>query len=235
MPTMAGSTRATISPSPIITTRPGWAGAAIRVWNDDRIAARAGFPPHPHRDMEIITYVRAGAITHQDSMGNKGRTGAGDVQVMSAGTGVQHAEYNLEDEQTTLFQIWVQTDRPRRRRAGARAISQGDRGPALPALASGDAEDGALKINAAARVLGATLRAGEIERELTPTRRGTSIWSPRARSGSTASAPSRATASPSPARPRSKSSPRTIVSWFLSTPGDRKPLSPVRFIEAVLE
>ena len=74
----------------------GW--GRIRVWNDDQIAAKSGFPPHPHRDMEIVTYVRTGAITHQDSMGNKGRTGAGDVQVMSAGTGVTHAEYNLEDE-----------------------------------------------------------------------------------------------------------------------------------------
>ena len=62
--------------------------------------------------MEIVTYVRTGAITHQDSMGNKGRTGAGDVQVMSAGTGVTHAEYNLEDETTTLFQIWIETDKP---------------------------------------------------------------------------------------------------------------------------
>ena len=88
----------------------GW--GRIRVWNDDRIAAKSGFPPHPHRDMEIVTYVRTGAITHQDSMGNKGRTGAGDVQVMSAGTGVTHAEYNLEDEHTTLFQIWIETDRP---------------------------------------------------------------------------------------------------------------------------
>ena len=64
----------------------------LRVWNDDEIAAKSGFPPHPHADMEIITYVRTGAITHQDSMGNKGRTAAGDVQVMSAGTGVRHAE-----------------------------------------------------------------------------------------------------------------------------------------------
>ena len=79
--------------------RMGW--GRIRVWNDDQIAAKSGFPPHPHRDMEIVTYVRTGAITHQDSMGNKGRTAAGDVQVMSAGTGVRHAEYNLEDEQTT--------------------------------------------------------------------------------------------------------------------------------------
>ena len=76
----------------------GW--GRLRVWNDDTIAANSGFPPHPHSDMEIITYVRKGAITHQDSMGNKGRTGAGDVQVMSAGTGVRHAEFNVEPEMT---------------------------------------------------------------------------------------------------------------------------------------
>src|SRR6478735_12201129 len=89
--------------------RMGW--GRIRVWNDDTIGARSGFPPHPHRDMEIVTYVRSGAVTHQDSMGNKGRTAAGDVQVMSAGTGVTHAEYNLENEDTTLFQIWIEPDR----------------------------------------------------------------------------------------------------------------------------
>ena len=81
--------------------RMGW--GALRVWNDDAIASRSGFPPHGHADMEIITYVRSGAITHQDAMGNQGRTGAGDVQVMSAGSGVQHAEYNLEESDTTLF------------------------------------------------------------------------------------------------------------------------------------
>src|SRR6185503_4992350 len=86
--------------------RMGW--GAIRVWNDDEIAPNSGFPPHPHRDMEIITYVREGAITHQDSMGNQGKTGAGDVQVMSAGSGVRHAEYNLEPDRTTLFQIWIE-------------------------------------------------------------------------------------------------------------------------------
>ena len=80
----------------------------LRVWNDDEIAPGAGFDPHPHKDMEIVTYVRTGAITHQDSMGNTGRTGAGDVQVMSAGSGVRHAEYNLEDVPTTLFQIWIE-------------------------------------------------------------------------------------------------------------------------------
>lgn len=78
---------------------------ALRVWNDDEIAPNTGFPPHPHSDMEIITYVRDGAITHQDNLGNKGRTVAGDVQVMSAGSGIRHAEYNLEPETTRIFQI----------------------------------------------------------------------------------------------------------------------------------
>ena len=146
---------------------------AIRVWNDDRIGPKTGFPPHPHRDMEIITYVRSGAITHQDSMGNKGRTGAGDVQVMSAGTGVQHAEYNLEDEATTLFQIWVQTDRPGAQPSwGAAKFPKADRSGKFVTLASGYAEDAeALKINSAARVLGATLAKGEsAELTLDPSR-----------------------------------------------------------------
>ena len=64
-------------------TRTGW--GSLRVWNDDEIAPNTGFPPHPHANMEIITYVRDGAVTHQDSLGNEGRTEAGDVQVMSAG------------------------------------------------------------------------------------------------------------------------------------------------------
>jgi hypothetical protein len=146
---------------------------AIRVWNDDEIAARSGFPPHPHSDMEIITYVRNGAITHQDSMGNQGRTGAGDVQVMSAGTGVRHAEYNLEDEQTTLFQIWVMTDqRGAEPSWGAKQFPKGDRAGSFVTLASGFAEDDdALRINAAARVMGATLKAGErAELQLDPAR-----------------------------------------------------------------
>jgi redox-sensitive bicupin YhaK (pirin superfamily) len=149
----------------------GW--GAIRVWNDDEIAPRSGFPPHPHSDMEINTYVRSGAITHQDSMGNKGRTGAGDVQVMSAGTGVQHAEYNLEDEATTLFQIWVQTDRPGAKPSwGAAKFPKADRSGKFVTLASGYEEDAeALKINSAARVLGATLAKGEsAELTLDPSR-----------------------------------------------------------------
>ncbi len=139
--------------------RMGW--GRIRVWNDDRIAAKSGFPPHPHRDMEIITYVRTGAISHQDSMGNKGRTAAGDVQVMSAGTGVQHAEFNLEDEETTLFQIWIETDRPGAPPAwGAMPFPKDERDGSFQLLASGDPGDGTLSINADARVLGATLAKG---------------------------------------------------------------------------
>lgn len=84
---------------------------ALRVINDDVIKAGAGFDLHPHKDMEIITYVRQGAITHRDSQGNVGRTGAGDVQVMSAGTGVFHSEFNLESEDTNLYQIWIEPNK----------------------------------------------------------------------------------------------------------------------------
>src|SRR3546814_15295246 len=84
--------------------RMGW--GALRVWNDDGIAAQSGFPPHPHRDMEIITYVRTGAISHRDSMGNSGRTAAGDVQVMSAGTGVNHSEVNQIGRASCRERVW---------------------------------------------------------------------------------------------------------------------------------
>lgn len=141
-------------------SRMGW--GALRVWNDDEIAPRSGFPAHPHADMEIITYVREGAITHQDSLGNKGRTGSGDVQVMSAGSGIRHAEYNLEDEITTLFQIWIQ---PRSHGGepywGAKPFPKGDRSGRFQVLASGLGDEDALPIRAEARVLGVTLSAGE--------------------------------------------------------------------------
>src|SRR5260370_36504245 len=91
-------------------TRMGW--GSLRVWNDDEIVPNTGFPPHPHANMEIITYVRDGAVTHTDSLGNEGRTEAGDVQVMSAGTGIRHAEYNLEPKPTRIFQIWLITTEP---------------------------------------------------------------------------------------------------------------------------
>ena len=137
---------------------------ALRVWNDDTIAAGTGFPTHPHSDMEIITYVRKGAITHRDSMGNEGRTEAGDVQVMSAGDGVRHSEYNLEDGETTLFQIWIIPDqRGGEPSWGAKQFPKGERAGAFVPLASGLANDnaqGALPIRSEARVLGATVKAG---------------------------------------------------------------------------
>ncbi len=140
--------------------RMGW--GALRVWNDDEIAPRSGFPAHPHRDMEIITYVRSGAITHKDSLGNTGRTGAGDVQVMSAGAGVRHAEVNLEDETTTLFQIWIHPREPGGEPGwGAKPFPRDARSGGFQALASGLGDEGALPIRADARVLGVALGAGE--------------------------------------------------------------------------
>ncbi len=136
---------------------------AVRVWNDDEIAAKSGFPPHSHDNMEIVTYVREGAITHRDSLGNLGRTEAGDVQVMSAGTGVTHSEYNLDDNLCRLFQIWIM---PRARGVAPawdqRQFPQADGSARFTVLASGYGDDGALSINADARVLGAKMAAGEV-------------------------------------------------------------------------
>jgi len=140
--------------------RMGW--GAIRVWNDDEIAPHTGFPPHPHANMEIITFVREGAITHEDSLGNEGRTEAGDVQVMSAGSGLRHAEYNREPRTTRLFQIWIEPDREGEPQWGAKPFPTGDHAGKFVVLASGFAADTeALPIRAEARVLGATLKAGE--------------------------------------------------------------------------
>jgi quercetin 2,3-dioxygenase len=139
------------------------AWGSLRVWNDDTIAPGTGFAPHPHANMEIITYVREGAITHQDNLGNKGRTEAGDVQVMSAGTGIRHSEYNHEPGTTRIFQIWIIPDeRGQAPSWGAKPFPKGDRSGHFVALASGlPGDDEALPIRAAARVLGASLKAGE--------------------------------------------------------------------------
>ncbi|MGZ2413082.1 quercetin 2,3-dioxygenase [Sphingomonas sp. F9_3S_D5_B_2] len=136
---------------------------SLRVWNDDTIAPKTGFPTHPHRDMEIITYVREGAITHKDNLGNEGRTEAGDVQVMSAGTGVAHSEYNQEDVTTKIFQIWIQPNRTGEKPAwGAKPFPKGNRSGQFVVLASGFANDNdALPIRTDARVVAATLKAGE--------------------------------------------------------------------------
>ena len=151
--------------------RMGW--GSLRVWNDDEIASQSGFPPHPHADMEIITYVRQGAISHQDSLGNKGRTEAGDVQVMSAGSGIRHAEYNLEPELTRIFQIWIEPSaRGGAPTWGAKPFPKADRAGRFVTLASGlPGDDDALPIRTDARVLGATIRAGEtVDYPLSPER-----------------------------------------------------------------
>ena len=141
---------------------------ALRVWNDDAIAPGTGFDPHPHREMEIITYVREGAITHQDSLGNRGRTEAGDVQVMHAGTGIVHAEYNLEKTPTRIFQIWILP--------GQHGVAPGwgtrrfpkDVQGSLAALADGrpEADGSALPLYADAAVFAGTLRRGQTVRQV---------------------------------------------------------------------
>lgn len=134
----------------------------LRVWNDDEIASNNGFPPHSHNNMEIITYVISGAITHKDSLGNIGRTEAGDVQVMSAGTGIVHSEYNLEKIPTHLFQIWIMP-----KEIGINPKWGSKKFPkeiknSFSVLASGYSEDEeALNIATSAKVLGATLEKGK--------------------------------------------------------------------------
>ncbi len=140
--------------------RQGW--GRLRVWNDDSIAPGAGFPPHGHSDMEIITYARSGAISHKDSLGNAGRTPAGQVQVMSAGRGIQHSEFNQETQETRIFQIWIE---PRERGGDpywhTRAFPNAGHG-GFTVLASGyPADQGALPIRADGRLLAASLKAGE--------------------------------------------------------------------------
>jgi len=137
--------------------RSGW--GALRIWNDDEIAPNSGFPPHSHSNMEIITYVRDGAVTHRDSLGNGGRIAAGDVQVMSAGTGIKHTEFNLEQQTTRLFQIWIKPKSDGGAPAwGTKPFPKKDRAGCFVTLASGfESDREALPIRVEARVLGATL------------------------------------------------------------------------------
>ena len=137
--------------------RMGW--GQLRVINDDTIQPHTGFSAHPHQDMEIITYVRKGAITHRDSLGNMGRTEAGDVQVMTAGTGIVHEEYNREPDITQLFQIWIL---PARKglapRWESRPFPKDGSTAGLIQLASGRKPQGqAMLLNADADLYGANL------------------------------------------------------------------------------
>ena len=133
----------------------------LRVINDDIIAAGRGFPPHSHDNMEIITFVRQGAITHKDSVGNEGKTAAGDIQVMSAGSGITHSEYNREDIETRLYQIWIE---PRERDVEPAwktvALPKEPVKSALPLLVSGDGT-APLQIHADATIHGGKINTGD--------------------------------------------------------------------------
>ncbi|MEG2041989.1 MAG: pirin family protein, partial [Hafnia sp.] len=117
----------------------------LRVINDDRIAAGEGFPTHPHKDMEILTYVMEGAVAHQDSMGNKEQVNAGEFQIMSAGTGIRHSEFNAyQDRDLHLYQIWIIPDQKNltpRYEQKAFDVPQGRQ-----LVLSPDARDGSLKV-----------------------------------------------------------------------------------------
>ena len=133
----------------------------LLVINDDRIAPHTGFDTHPHKDMEIITYVRKGAITHKDNKGNEGRTTAGNIQVMSAGTGILHSENNLEDEETNIYQIWIKP-----KTTGIKPdwdMAEFPKEPtskSLTLLVSGDNKS-PLKINQDARIYAGRLNKGD--------------------------------------------------------------------------
>ncbi len=141
--------------------RDSW--GSLCVWNDNEIAPGGGFPTHPHADVDVITYIRQGAITHDDSLGNRARMEAGSVQVLSAGSGIRRSEYNLDAVPAHVFQLWLRPDRTGgspewsvRRFPKARDAGQ------FVTLASGLRNDGgAAPIRSGARVLGLNLAAGQ--------------------------------------------------------------------------
>jgi hypothetical protein len=139
------------------------------VWNDDEIAVGSGFPMHGHRDMEIVTYVRQGRLGHRDTLGSEGTVDAGDVQVMSAGTGIRHAEFNAGEAPLKVYQIWLlPRDAGGAPAWGTRPFPRRDRSGRFVVLASGFAGDeGALPVRSDARVLGAMLESGaRVQHEL---------------------------------------------------------------------
>lgn len=148
---------------------------SLRVINDDIIEGGRGFGMHPHRDMEIVSYIVEGALRHKDSMGNGSVIRPGDIQRMTAGTGVLHSEFNdLEAEQTRLLQIWIEPDRDGYR-PGYEEIHFEDveRRGKLRLMVSRDGRDGSAKINQDAEVYSAILGNGEkVEHELRTGRHG---------------------------------------------------------------
>lgn len=134
---------------------------ALRVFNDDVVDAKTGFPTHPHREMEIITIVLSGEITHQDSMGNRTVIKAGDVQRMTAGTGVAHSEHNLSDEPLHLYQIWILPGE-RRLKPGydQKSFDAASRKNRLQPVASGQGLSGAVTFHTDATIYMSDLEAG---------------------------------------------------------------------------
>jgi redox-sensitive bicupin YhaK (pirin superfamily) len=146
----------------------------VSVWNDEEIAPNTGFALQTHANIEIIIYVWEGTVTHRDSLGNEGRIETGNVQVVSAGTGIRHAEYNLEQMPARIFQIWITPASLGGSPAwGAQPCPMAEHSGCLAAIASGvDSDHDALPIRAYARVLNAKLKAGEcIEHMLCEPRR----------------------------------------------------------------
>lgn len=149
---------------------------SLRVINEDRVEPGAGFPPHSHRDMEIITYVLAGGLAHKDSMGNASTIRPGNVQRMSAGTGVTHSEYNGSDtEPVHLLQIWIL---PQTRNLPPsyeeKIFSAADKQGRLRLVASQDARDGSARIHQDASVYASLLEPGQTVRH--PLAAGRGAW-----------------------------------------------------------
>jgi redox-sensitive bicupin YhaK (pirin superfamily) len=145
----------------------------LRVLNDDRIAAGAGFPEHPHRDMEIITYVLEGGLAHRDSMGNGSVIRPGDVQYMSAGTGVTHSEFNAsKTEPAHLLQIWMLPEKKSHKPGyDQKNFADGEKRGKLRLVASPDGRDGSVTIRQDNQLYATVLRAGEsVRHELKPDR-----------------------------------------------------------------
>jgi quercetin 2,3-dioxygenase len=145
----------------------------LRVMNDDRIAGGGGFPTHPHRDMEIVTYVLQGALAHKDSMGNGSVIKPGDVQYMSAGTGVAHSEFNASDSETAhLYQIWMFPDRQGYKPLyDQKHFTDADKRGKLRLVVSPDGRDGSVEIRQDNELYATVLSPGEsVEHALKPDR-----------------------------------------------------------------
>jgi quercetin 2,3-dioxygenase len=145
----------------------------LRVMNDDRVAGGGGFPTHPHRDMEIVTYVLEGALAHKDSMGNGSTIQPGDVQYMSAGTGVAHSEFNAsKTEPVHLYQIWMFPDKNGHKPTyDQKHFSEAEKRGRLRLVVSPDGRDGSVKIRQDNELYATVLGAGEsVKHELEPER-----------------------------------------------------------------